>query len=704
MRAPFRLRNLCLFAVVVVTVLAANLARAQAGACVSGPCIPTYHNDPMRDGVNPQETTLTPSLFPTKNSSNFGKLVPSAGGASGAVDGLIYAQPLYLSGVTMATASCSGSQNIVLVATENNSVYAFTWTYTLTAKSYTFTLTQCWTLNFNQAGEYAIPYTALPVSNGTICDNLTPQIGITSTPVVDTSVTPPMLYVVSAHQTASLSYTNRLHAVNVSTGVEITNGTAAPYNLSGVFAPGLAANQQNQRAGLALFDPSPGLANIYIGWGSFCDTFPYSGYLAGLTYSYSTQSFSPVGPDWVFDTESGQTGQGGGIWMGGAAPAVDSVGNVYLAVANGDWNGATIFGQSVVKLATTSTGLVPVDYYTPNDYADLNSVNANTTLCSSYGPSSCPSTNLLTLPKYAGDYDLGAAGVVLISPAGVTTPPCGSNNELIAGGKEGVLYGVCYSSESDGALESVMGGLDGCGYDCTSTSNPSITACTENSPPTPGSIAQCFQGVNVGEDQSNGSDNIFATPGIRGTEAFWAGTASAPENYLYVSGASSALIAYQANTATGAFNTVGAPSSYPLAYPYPGTTPALSWDGADSDTALLWAIDSAGFGLWHPLTSVSQAAKPAILVVYNPIPSGTTPELQALWESSAKAANAGPGAVKFTVPTIAGGLVFVPGGTPGYAPGPPGGKNVNCTASFLANSTTPTVCGGQLAVYGKIHS
>ena len=110
--------------------LAAAHAIAQAGACTTGPCVSTYHYENMRDGVQSQESTLSPTLFPTGRAANFGLLVPAAGGATGAVDGLIYAQPLYLSGVSMG-ASCSGNQNIVLVATENNSVYAFTWTYTL---------------------------------------------------------------------------------------------------------------------------------------------------------------------------------------------------------------------------------------------------------------------------------------------------------------------------------------------------------------------------------------------------------------------------------------------------------------------------------------------------------------------------------------------------------------------------------------------
>jgi len=493
-----------------------------------------------------------------------------------------------------------------------------------------------------------------------------------------------------------------LHAINVSTGTEITNGTSVPYDLSSVFHTGINAKQELQRAGLALFNASPGTANLYVGFGSFCDQIPYSGYLAGLTYNYTSQTFAPVSSTkWVFDTQSGAIRQQGGIWMAGSAPAVDSVGNVYVAVSNGNWNGTTLFGQSVVKIATTSSGLVPVDYYTPNDYQDLNKPAARVTLCSTFESGSCPTTNLLTLPT-SGDFDLGSGGVTLISPAGAPSA-CGSNAELIAGGKEGVIYGICYSNQTGSTLESVMGGLDGCGYNCTDFDDPTISACVQSSTPGSGAIAQCFQGVNTGENQSNGSNNIFAAPGIRGPEAFWAGSAASPQNYLYAAGGHAALTAFQVNPVTGLFNPVGDAAKIPSTYPYPGTIASISWNGSDPTTAVLWTINSGGYGGWQSNTNSSQAAKPAILVAYNPIPSGSPAVLKELWESSTLAANAGPAAVKFTVPTVAGGLVFVPGGAAGYAPGPPGEKGVNCTAAALVTTTTPTVCGGQLSIYGKLH-
>jgi hypothetical protein len=252
-----------------------------------------------------------------------------------------------------------------------------------------------------------------------------------------------------------------------------------------------------------------------------------------------------------------------------------------------------------------------------------------------------------------------------------------------------------------------MGGLDGCGYGCSSTtSNPAFTACSESSTTGNGYIAQCFQGVNAGE-LANGLGTIIAAPGIRGTEAFWAGPSSPSQdyNYLYVGGSGAAMVAYQANLTNGSFATAGDPEQVPKIFPYPGTVPAVSWDSSNATSALLWAIDSGGYGAWNAGTQQAKSATSAILVVYNAIPGPpTAPILNELWASDVGSGNAGPGAVKFTVPTVAGGLVFVPGGNRGYAPGPAGGTNVNCTAAALVNSSTPTICGGLLSVYGKLKS
>ena len=167
---------------------------------------------------------------------------------------------------------------------------------------------------------------------------------------------------------------------------------------------------------------------------------------------------------------------------------------------------------------------------------------------------------------------MGSGGVTLISPVGITSPICGSNPELVAGGKEGVIYGVCYSNQTGSTLQTIMGGLDGCGYSCSSPgSNQTNTACTQL--PTSNGIAQCFQGVNAGEN-SSGTGVILQSPGIHGTEAFWAGTTASPLNYLYVGGVGTSssqtrITAYLASTANGAFGTQGWLDNQPTDWTYP---------------------------------------------------------------------------------------------------------------------------------------
>jgi len=694
------------FVALILTIFAVTRSSAQdgvdpnaQGACTgSSPCVPTYHNDNNRDGVQNNEGQLSPSLFNATNqsASNFGLLGATPTSGAGVLDGLVYAQPLYLSGVAMYnntdTPNCpvSGNPyNLLLVATQNNSIYAYTYTYNQTVSPYTFSITLCWQLNLNiaSASENAIQWTNLPVdpSTGNPCNNIIPQSGTTSTPVIDINSTPPVMYVVTAHQIpqtgGGFNYDYRLHAILLDRGKEVSTGY---FDLSTALPAGVTAATENQRPGLALYRASgSSKAYIDIGFGSYCDATPYSGYVASVTATYGggTVTFAKNGTNWVFDTENGVTSQNGGVWMSGAAPALDSNGNVYVAVGNGHWNGTgssrtSNFGESVVKLANITSGLKAVDYYTPNDYSSLDLGNA--TVCSANSSGSCPSANVLNLNNGAGagDIDLGSGGVTLISPVGITSPICGSNPELVAGGKEGVIYGVCYSNQTGSTLQTIMGGLDGCGYSCSSPgSNQTNTACTQL--PTSNGIAQCFQGVNAGEN-SSGTGVILQSPGIHGTEAFWAGTTASPLNYLYVGGVGTSssqtrITAYLASTANGAFGTQGWLDNQPTDWTYPGPVPAISWNGSTSGSGLLWAIDdgSPNYGTWNGsgTAGTSTAAKPAVLAVYQAVPAtvnGTT-ELENIWKSSISNANAGPGAVKFAVPTVANGLVFVSGGASGYA-------------------------------------
>jgi hypothetical protein len=259
-----------------------------------------------------------------------------------------------------------------------------------------------------------------------------------------------------------------------------------------------------------------------------------------------------------------------------------------------------------------------------------------------------------------------------------------------------------------------MGGLDSCGYSCaTPLSNQTNTACSQSGS---GSIAQCFQGVNAGEN-SSGTGVILQSPGIHGTEAFWVGAGSGTQNYLYVGGVGTStsptrLTAYQASSTNGAFGTPGLQDNKPTDWTYPGPVPAISWDGSTSGSGLLWAIDAGSpkYGAWtgSATSGTSTPAQPAVLAVYQAVPTSVngTIVLEYLWASSLNTSNyGGPGSVKFAVPTVANGLVFVPGGASGYAPGPLDipGSLANCTASALATQTTPA-CLGLVTVYGRVHN
>lgn len=370
------------------------------------PCVLTYHNDASRDGVSSEETVLSPSTI-------FGNLAATV--VSPAPDGLIYAQPLYihqLAGSNGNVGSCTGATNTVFVATENNSVYAYN----------AGSGANCWatSLNTSTDGATAIPFGALPLSptSGKPVTNLAPQTGITSTPVIDASVSPPIMYVVSQHQlgtTGSYTYDQRLHALDTTTGNEIISYADFVTNLPSSFVPIM----QNQRAGLALYTDSNHIAHVYAFSGSYGDSNRlnngsrslYNGWAAEYQLNYTNWSngFSFVGSFATETPASPNNPPDGGVWMGGAAPAIDASGNVYPAVGNGQWaapgQNSWGYGNSVIKLqyVSQSNPLAAVDYYTPNDVSELDTGIGQ--VC--FGAPLCPpgSTGSVNL-----DSDMGTGG------------------------------------------------------------------------------------------------------------------------------------------------------------------------------------------------------------------------------------------------------------------------------------------------------
>jgi len=294
----------------------------------------TYHNDIARTGQNLQETILTTGNV---NSSSFGKLFTFP------VDGVIDAEPLYLSAVSIPG---KGKHNVVYTVTENDSVYAFD------ADAGTL----LWQVSALGLGESP--------SDDHGCFQITPQIGITSTPVIDRASGPHgTIYVVAMSKNSS-NYFQRIHALDMTTGAEEFGGPVA------VMAryPGTGDNSHH---GYVIFDPGQYaerqgllLLNhvIYTAWTSHCDNQPYTGWLIGYNESTLAQTA-------VLDVTP--NGSEGAIWQSGAGIASDGS-NLFFLDANGTFD-TTLnkkgfptkgdYGNAFLKVSTTGHKLRVADYF-----------------------------------------------------------------------------------------------------------------------------------------------------------------------------------------------------------------------------------------------------------------------------------------------------------------------------------------------------
>lgn len=314
---------------------------------VSSLDVVTYHNDIARTGQNLNETMLS---LANVNSATFGKL------RSLPVDGKVDAQPLYLSQLAIGGAT----RNVVYVATEHGSVYAFD----------ADAGTQLWKVSTLGAGE--VP------SDPRGCDQITPEIGITATPVIDRSAGPNGVIYVVAMSKSGTTYFQRLHAIDVTTGAELFSG---PTNITASF-PGTGDNSAN---GNVIFDPAQYkeraallLLNgvIYTTWASHCDIRPYTGWIMGYNQATLAQTT-------VFNVVP--NGSAGAIWMSDTGPAADSAGSIYLLDANGDF-GTTLnpsgfpansnYGNAFLKISTTS-GMAVADYFEMQNQQQENDSDAD---------------------------------------------------------------------------------------------------------------------------------------------------------------------------------------------------------------------------------------------------------------------------------------------------------------------------------------
>lgn len=297
----------------------------------------TYHNDLARTGQNLSETTLTPQNV---KSSTFAKLftVP--------VDGKVDAQPLIVSAVPIPG---HGNPNVVFAATEHDSVYAFD-----AASGAVY-----WNVSLLQSGETP--------SDTRGCGQVTPEIGITATPVIDLSAGAyGTIYLVAMSKDSSGNYYQRLHALDITTGAEEFGG---PVAIQATY-PGTGDNSSN---GQVVFDPKqsksrPGLlllnGVVYASWGSHCDIRPYTGWIIGYNSTTLRQTsvlnFAP-------------NGDRAGLWNSGGAPAADAQGNIFVSLANGTFDTTTNaqgfpargdYGNAFVKVTPQNGSLEPTDYWT----------------------------------------------------------------------------------------------------------------------------------------------------------------------------------------------------------------------------------------------------------------------------------------------------------------------------------------------------
>ena len=351
-------------ALVAATFLLVGLFPGSAWAQVS---VTTERNDLSRTGANLNETTLNTSNV---NVNQFGKLY------SYAIDGSIYAQPLYVPNVLIPS---QGTHNVVYVATMNDVIYA------LDADSNAVNGGVLWKVDLRNpaAGVTAIPITNIVGSNGL---NIVGTVGVESTPVIDLSSN--TIYLVARTMEVSGSTTNyvaRLHALDITTGSEKFGG---PVVIQGS-VPGtgqgssggtltLSTFFQNQRSSLALVN---GL--VVFSFASHEDQYDWHGWV--LSYNATTLQQTSI-------YCSTPNGQNGGMWMSGRAPAVDSSGNLYYATGNGDWDGVSSFGDSIVKLSTAGGVLTQADYFTPDNYATLQADDLD---LGSSGPLLIPGTSFL---------------------------------------------------------------------------------------------------------------------------------------------------------------------------------------------------------------------------------------------------------------------------------------------------------------------
>jgi hypothetical protein len=509
--------------------------------------IVTQHYDIARTGANTSETILTPANV---NSQQFGKLF------SHSVDGYVYAQPLYLPGVTMGagTPQAGTKHNVVFIATENDSVYAFD----ADTNSPAANATPLWHITLLDAAHGAAPGARVMFSTDIHTTDIVPTIGITGTPVIDPSTG--TLYVVGKTKENNV-YVQRLHALNITNGAEKFGGpvklaASVPGNGTASVSGTLHFDPywENQRAGLLLLH-----GIVYIGFGAHEDMGPWHGWIL----AYNATTLRQTGA-WC----STRNGYRGGIWGAGSGLAADvpdpaghPFGRIFTATGNGKFDAAPNYidtmdyGDSVIKLDLANGVPTMADDFTPLNQSTLDT----------------------------SDQDQGSGGTLL-----VPNSASGGQHLIVQVGKTGRVY--ILNQENLG------------GYHPSNTSDP---------------------------QQKTATRPVWGMPAYwNGHVYFWA-AADFLRAFSFVNGViSSASVSHSAEFSN-----------------FPGSTPVVTANGNTNGTGIVWNILSANFDsrgnealLAHDASNVSKL----------------------LYSSDQNIARDNPGAsVKFTVPTVANGKVYV---------------------------------------------
>jgi hypothetical protein len=500
----------------------------------------TGRNDTLRTGQNLNEVALTTGNV---NRTQFGKLFAYP------VDGYAFAQPLYVEGVNIGGVV----HNVVYVATENDSVFAFDADNNATGGG------QLWQTSFINPANGVTTIPRAEVENGS---DIPVQVGITGTPVIDPTSGPngTLFLIVRTKEVSNgvTSYVQRLHALDLTTGAEQSGSPV-------VVAASVSGTGAGSVGGTVTFDPlrhnsRPALllsnGTIYVAWASLEDILPFHGWVMG--YSESNLQQQPS----VFNTTP--NGSEGGLWQGGGGIAADANGNLFMVTSNGTFDASTggvDYGDSVLKLTTTNGTLAVGDYFSPFNQATLSGLN----------------------------WDLGAGGTMLLPDQPGAYP-----HVMLAGGKGSTIYEL---------NRDFLGGF-------SATANQNLLTI-------PTAIAADLEGS-----------------GNRGGPAYWqgqvyyVGSVGYPTQFSLQGGLISTLSIATSNKKFG----------------YPGGAPVVSANG--NNNGIVWALQTDRYA----------NSLPAVLRAFDA--SNVSREL---YNSSDDATRdtAGP-AVKFTVPTVANGKVYVP--------------------------------------------